>query len=91
MNVNDAHRGKMNGCTGETAGIAWIPDGAFITGNVRIIKIQQIKKKKRTTEKKGQHRFPNYNTICCHGNQWSDLAKFGTHPSFYACPHCLQV
>ena len=45
----------------------------------------------RTTEKKGQHRFSNYNTICCHGNQWSDLAEFQTHPSFYACPHCLQV
>ena len=45
----------------------------------------------RTTEKKGQHRFLNYNTICCHGNQWSDLAEFRTHPSFYACPHCLQV
>ena len=30
----------------------------------------------RTTEKKGQHRFSNYNTICCHGNQWSDLAEF---------------
>ena len=45
----------------------------------------------RTTEKKGQHSFSNYNTICCHGNQWSDLAKFQTHPSFYACPHCLQV
>ena len=45
----------------------------------------------RTTEKKLQHHFPNYNTICCHGNQWSDLAEFQTHPSFYACPHCLQV
>ena len=45
----------------------------------------------RTTEKKGQHCFSNYNTICCHGNQWSDLAEFRTHPSFYACPHCLQV
>ena len=38
----------------------------------------------RTTEKKWQHRFSNYNTICCHGNQSSDLAKFLTHPSFYA-------
>ena len=38
-------RCKMNGCTGETAGIAWIPDGAFITGYVYIIKIQQIQKK----------------------------------------------
>ena len=45
----------------------------------------------RTTRKKWQHRFSNYNTICCHGNQWSDLAEFRTHPSFYACPHCLQV
>ena len=30
----------------------------------------------RTTEKKWQHCFSNYNTICCHGNQWSDLAEF---------------
>ena len=51
MNVNDAHRGKMNGCTGETAGIAWIPDGAFITGNVLIINIQQIQKKKKKKKK----------------------------------------
>ena len=45
----------------------------------------------RTTEKKWQHRLSNYNTTRCHGNQWSDLAEFRTHPSFYACPHCLQV
>ena len=45
----------------------------------------------RTAEKKGQHRFSNYNTIYCHGNQWSDLAEFRNHPSFYACPHYLQV
>ena len=44
-----------------------------------------------TTEKKLQHCSSNYKTICCHGNQWSDLAEFRTHPSFYACPHCLQV
>ena len=43
----------------------------------------------RTTEKKWQNRFSNNNTICCHGNQWSDLAEFQSHPSFYACPHCL--
>ena len=30
----------------------------------------------RTSEKKGQQLFSNYNTICCHGNQWSDLAEF---------------
>ena len=24
----------------------------------------------RTTEKKWQHLFSKYNTICCHGNQW---------------------
>ena len=30
----------------------------------------------RTSEKKWQHRFSHYNTICCHGNQWSNLAKF---------------
>ena len=40
----------MNRCTGETAGIAWIPDGAFITGNVHIINIQQIQKKKKKKE-----------------------------------------
>ena len=51
MNVNDAHRCKMNGCTGETAGIAWIPDGVFITGNVHKIKIQQIQKKKKKKKK----------------------------------------
>ena len=45
----------------------------------------------RTTEKKWQHRFSNYNTICCHGNQWSDPDKFRTHPCFYACPHWLQA
>ena len=45
----------------------------------------------RTTEKKWQNCFSNYNTICRHGNQWSDHAEFQTHPSFYACPHCLQV
>ena len=30
----------------------------------------------RTTEKKWQHRFSNYNTICYHGNQWYDLSNF---------------
>ena len=35
--------------------------------------------------------FKNYNTICCHGNQWLDLVEFRTHPSFYAFPHYLQV
>ena len=44
-----------------------------------------------TTDKKWQHRFSNYNTICCHGNQSSNLAEYRTHQSFYACPHCLQV
>ena len=43
----------------------------------------------RTSEKKWQHRFSKYNTICCHGNQWSDLDEFQTHPSSYACPHGL--
>ena len=41
--------------------------------------------------KNNREKVANYNTICCHGNQWSDLAEFRTHPSFYACPHCLQV
>ena len=30
----------------------------------------------RTTKKKWQHRFSNYNTICCHRNQWSALPNF---------------
>ena len=30
----------------------------------------------RTNEKKWQHRFSNYDAICCHGNQWSHLAEF---------------
>ena len=46
---------------------------------------------KNNREKGATPFFSNYNTICCHGNQWSDLAYFRTHPSFYACPHCLQV
>ena len=37
----------------------------------------------RTTEKKWQHGFSNYITICCHGIQWSDLAEFQTHPNFF--------
>ena len=40
--------------------------------------------------KKWQHRFSNYITICCHGNHWSDLAKFRTHLSFYACPYACK-
>ena len=43
----------------------------------------------RTTEKSGNTVFSNYIAICCHGNQWSDLAEFRTHPSFNACPHCV--
>ena len=38
----------------------------------------------KNNQEKWKHRFSNYNTICCHGNQWSDLAEFRTHPSFYA-------
>ena len=45
----------------------------------------------KNNREKVEHSFPNYNTMCCHGNHWSDLAKFQTHQSFYACPHCLQV
>ena len=52
VNVNDAHRCKMNGWTGQTAGISWIPDWAFIIGNVYIIKIQQIQKKEKRKKKK---------------------------------------
>ena len=39
----------------------------------------------RTSEKRWQHRFSNNNTICCHGNQWSDLAKFRIHPNSGSC------
>ena len=42
----------------------------------------------RITEKKWQHHFSNYNTICCHGNQLLDLAEFRTHPSFYVLIAC---
>ena len=45
----------------------------------------------KNNREKVENRVSNYNTICCHGNQWLDLAEFRTHPSFYACPHCLQV
>ena len=45
----------------------------------------------KNNREKEANSFSNYNTICCHGNQWSDLVEFRTHPSFYACPHCLQV
>ena len=38
----------------------------------------------KNNREKWQNLFLNYNTICCHGNQWSDLAKFRTHTSFYA-------
>ena len=30
--------------------------------------VSMKRKSSRTTEKKWQHRFSNYNTICCHGN-----------------------
>ena len=30
----------------------------------------------RTTEKKWQHRFPNYNTICCHGQNFELIQAF---------------
>ena len=47
-NVNDAHRSETNGCTGETAGIAWIPDGASVTGYISSCnKFQQTKKIKK--------------------------------------------
>ena len=36
----------------------------------------------RTTKKKWQNRFSNYNTISCHGNQWSDVAEFRTIQAF---------
>ena len=44
----------------------------------------------RTTEKKWQHRFSHHNPICYHGNQWSDLAEFQSHPSSRVCYHYLQ-
>ena len=39
---------------------------------------------KNNREKVATLFFSNYNIICCHGNQWSDLAEFRTHSSFYA-------
>ena len=44
LNGDDAHRWQVNGCAGETAGIAWIPDGAFVTGNIHEIKFNSLKK-----------------------------------------------
>ena len=43
----------------------------------------------KNNRKKWEHRFFNYITICCHGNQWSDLAEIRTHLNFNACPHCV--
>ena len=77
VNVNDAHRCKMNGCTGETAGIAWVPDGVFITGNGSyLIKIQQIQKKKNSGENVMMS-FP------------PPFPKFRTHPSSRLCMSSL--
>ena len=35
VNGDDAHRWQVNGCAEKTAGIAWIPDGAFVTGSIQ--------------------------------------------------------
>ena len=45
----------------------------------------------RTTEKKWQHLFSNYNTICCLGNQWSDLAKFRTQAFMHDLIACKYL
>ena len=37
---------------------------------------------KNNREKVATPFFSNYITICCYGNQWSDLAEFRSHPSF---------
>ena len=42
-------------------------------------------------KKKWRHPFSHHNPICYHGNQWSDLAEFQTHPSSHVCYHYLQV
>ena len=34
-NGDDAQRWQVNGCAGKTAGIAWMPDEAFVTGNIQ--------------------------------------------------------
>ena len=74
----------------ETSGLIW-PNLELIQALMYVIIICSMKRiPSRTTEKKWQRRFLNYNTICCHGNQWSDLAELRTHPSLFACPHCLQ-
>ena len=88
MNVNDAHRCKMNGCTGETTGTAWIPDGAFITGNVHIIKFNRFKKKEKKVSWKFVHwfrrrRFLKVFTIYGHGGNlghvtWTIYTNFGS-------------
>ena len=45
----------------------------------------------KTAEERWQHRFYQYNPICCHGNRWSDLAEFRSYPSSNVCHHHLQV
>ena len=35
--------------------------------------------------------YSHCNPICCHGNQWSHLAEFRTHPGSNAYPHYLQI
>ena len=71
----------------ETSGLIW-PNQLWCMSSLPV-SMKMIPS--RTTEKKWQHSFSNYNTICCHGNPWSNLAEFRTHPSFYAYPHCLEV
>ena len=44
-----------------------------------------------TAKKKWRHHFSHHYPICCHGNQWLDLAEFRTHPSSHVCYQYLQV
>ena len=47
VNEDDTDRWQVNGCARETAGIAWIFDGAFVTGNIHEIKFNRLKKNTR--------------------------------------------
>ena len=76
----------------ETSGRIW-PIFKLISALMYVIITCKYEKDpiKNNREKGATPFFSNYNTICCHGNQRSDLADFQTQSSFYACPHCLQV
>ena len=56
-----------------------------------IITCKYEKDRIKNSRKKWQHPFFHYNPVCCHGNQWSDLAKFQIHLNSHVCDRYLQV